>query len=775
MKPLQRLKLCSNEKRRENRSGMRLAQATLLAAAAAACALVSFHESAALAAEPAAASAAPVWRTDAAAPVSETLDLIGLVPGGRATAVKLTGANSTQYFDFGVRSDEFVSGAQLELDFTASPSLLPATSQINVFLNGELQGSSALTKETIGKPSHLSIPLNAKAVKGRNQLSIEFVGHYQIVCESESNKALWLDIAPTSRLTLQKQSLRLANDLAQLPLPFVDAAGGAQTVLPFVFAKAPSQETIKAAAIIAGHAGAIAAWRGASFPVYVNELPGEGHFVVFATNAEREAFLPELAAFEGPELLMLDAPGGLYEKMLVVGGRNEADLVKAAQALAASNQMLIGPRHKVKDDFKAPEPLEAYASPKWINTDYAVPLSQLMEYPEQLTARGTALPALHLEMRLAPDIYMTSASEANISLLYRFTKPEQGQSAQLRTLVNGYLADSENLSTEASRGAKSFALPLTEGPATVPGGKTAGLAAVNDIAFEAHYQASANEGSPENCRASTLASHQIQIEPSSMIEFSGMYHYAQLPEIALFTQGAFPFSKYADLSETVAVIEPGASATQLTTLFNAVGRIGAVTGVAPVHVSVAAPGEADKMKGKDILLAAALPSDVLDISQESADKITAALGTWFDAGKKGARSAAEATSGEAAADAAREQEFLSTGFAVIASTRSPVDSSRTVLALLSEGAHGAHVLNTRLARPTDLSEAAGGTVFLSEDNLTGFAPQSTYMVGDMPWLRRVWLSLADRPFVLVFLALAAAVVAGAGIFLYMRRWLRRRS
>ena len=97
------------------------------------------------------------------------------------------------------------------------------------------------------------------------------------------------------------------------------------------------------------------------------------------------------------------------------------------------------------------------------------------------------------------------------------------------------------------------------------------------------------------------------------------------------------------------------------------------------------------------------------------------------------------------------------------------------MALLSEGAAGAHVLNTRIANPGDLAQAAGGTVFLGEDSLTGFAPLSTYTVGDMPWFRRVWLSLADRPFILVLCALAAALAAGAGIFFYMRRWIRRRS
>ena len=64
---------------------------------------------------------APVWRTDATASVTESHDLIRLVPGGLATAVKLTGSMPTQYFDFGVRADEIVSKATLDLTFTPSP------------------------------------------------------------------------------------------------------------------------------------------------------------------------------------------------------------------------------------------------------------------------------------------------------------------------------------------------------------------------------------------------------------------------------------------------------------------------------------------------------------------------------------------------------------------------------------------------------------------------------------------------------------------------------
>ena len=94
---------------------------------------------------------------------------------------------------------------------------------------------------------------------------------------------------------------------------------------------------------------------------------------------------------------------------------------------------------------------------------------------------------------------------------------------------------------------------------------------------------------------------------------------------------------------------------------------------------------------------------------------------------------------------------------------------------MSAGARGAKLLNEGLSDRSKLQSAAGGTVFVTEQGVLGFKPTETWCSGNLPWYQRVWVSLANRPFLLVLFALIAAVAAGWGIFAGMRRYLRGRS
>lgn len=67
----------------------------------------------------------------------------------------LRGINPNGGVEFGMRSDEVVSKAMLNLEYTPSPSLLPVQSQLKVYLNDELMDVLPVTKEQLGKKTWL--------------------------------------------------------------------------------------------------------------------------------------------------------------------------------------------------------------------------------------------------------------------------------------------------------------------------------------------------------------------------------------------------------------------------------------------------------------------------------------------------------------------------------------------------------------------------------------------------------------------------------------------
>ncbi len=96
----------------------------------------------------------------------------------------LRGINPNGSIEFGMRSDEVVTKAMLNLEYTPSPSLLPVQSQLKVYLNDELMGVLPVTKEQLGKKTLAQMPINPLFITDFNRVRLEFVGHYQDVCEN---------------------------------------------------------------------------------------------------------------------------------------------------------------------------------------------------------------------------------------------------------------------------------------------------------------------------------------------------------------------------------------------------------------------------------------------------------------------------------------------------------------------------------------------------------------------------------------------------------------
>ncbi len=704
---------------------------------------------------PAATTPAPA---DAAALRHRDLALSAMTPGGGQFPVRLTGTEPAQYFDFALRRDEAAASAVLDLTLTASPALLPETSQVNIFLNGELQTTVQLKKELLGQRARAEVPLDVKLLKPQNQLMLQFVGHYQPVCENPANEALWLSIAPESRLRLATEQVKVANDLALFPAPFLDAAGDGDgpAVLPIVLPADPSRDVKEAAALFASLAGRLANWRGVELPVYYNEAPPERHFIAFASKASAPDFL-KTRATDSPAVTMADAPLSRTAKMLVVSGASDADLIRAVLALADKNRVLIG--ETLAAAGAHPEKAAPWTAPKWLPENRPVTLKELAQYPGQLTAKAQSEATVSLPLALAPDLWLTDKGNLTLNLAYRYTRPVNDADAQLRVTVNGVLAESVNAPASQSRAEVKTPLVTQTGPLASRASAAPALSSANTLNLTLAYTRHFAEGSLTNCRSASILPQQLEAEPGSTVTLQGAYHWATLPSLALFAAGGFPYTKYADLSETAIVAPQGISSGNLSALLTAVARAAQATGQAGLNLTLTENWQDAQLAGRDILTAGRLPADELaDFNEKAARTLTRHLIADLKSGQPLGQ----------AADAASPA-------AVIASFESPITSGRTVTALLTEGEAGARLLTRRLADPAALSELTGTLAVLTPDAVYAFDAADTYQAGNLPWYQRVWTAASGHPLWMSLAALLCALLAGTGVYRFMRRQVKGRS
>ena len=218
----------------------------------------------------------------------------------------------------------------------------------------------------------------------------------------------------------------------------------------------------------------------------------------------------------------------------------------------------------------------------------------------------------------------------------------------------------------------------------------------------------------------------------------------------LFTQSAYPYSVFADLSRTVAVIPKEAAADKVTTLLNTTARIAAVTGAVATQLTVVDRPKEDIVDDKDILLIGEMPITLPDFKKDNAETLQKAI--------------ADNLKGE---KLLQPEEVLFSpqgGVGAIVSLQSPFDSDRTVVALLSEGQAGSYLLNEKLKSPSSMATVSGAVAIINGQSIVDFKVGDSYTIGDLPWYHKIWETMSNYPLILVLCALVCAVLVGTGIF-----------
>jgi hypothetical protein len=696
---------------------------------------------------------------------------------GASRPIELKGVNSNAYLSLGVRLDEVVTKAKLHLNYTLSPALLPNISHLKIYLNDEVLATLPVTKENPAGPQKLDVDLDPRFFTDFNKLHLQFIGHYTNDCEFPLHSSLWANISNMSTLEMNLQSIALRNDLALLPAPFFDQRDNRLLSLPFVFATQPSLSSLRAAGGIASWFGALASYRGARFPTYLNRLP-ERYGVVFATNDERPEFLAKYPKVNAPTISLMQHPENPTGKLLLILGRNAADLQLAADALVLGKAVMTGTSISVKTLEYPPRRL-AYDAPNWLQSGRPIPLGQLVNSPADLQRQGQLLEPILINARLPADLFTWEVKGVPIDLKYRYTPPAEQGDANLRIEINDQFIEAiPLLSGTGTRDKNHLILPLLDdGSLREQSGVVIPafhLGSNNQLQFSFSIPFSDNG----RCKSSPQGDMRAAIDPDSTLDLSHLYHYAAMPNLAFFANSGFPFTKYADLAETAIVIPDQPNTFDMEAMFALLGHMGRSTGVPALHFKLIQTNSVQDAKNLDLLvIASGANKDLLASWGKSLPALLEEGSRTFTPLGKAMDMAYEwfGLNGNKTSKSGEGTILLGSGpLAAIIGFESPLSPSRSVIALTSNTPTALTSALDALNDGGKVQYIRGDLALIRGEGVESFRVNNVYYVGDLPWWRWIWFHLHHHPLFLTAIGVAIGLFVALLAFGALRKLATKR-
>ena len=282
-----------------------------------------------------------------------------------------------------------------------------------------------------------------------NALTIQFIGHYVMVCEDPANTTLWARVHRSTYLDIQGDLLPLADDLKHLPLPFLDPAVVQPLSLPVVFASTPSMKAIQAAGIVTSYFGMISESRPVRFPVHIGAIPAGQCHRDFRQRVQSARGPGHARSSTAPTVAMRTNPNDPFGKVLVIAGQDADQTIRAAQAVALHTDLLQGAQTTI-ETLNLPAQRAADDAPRWARTDQTV---ALWDYATADQLQGDGSAPLSVYFRLAPDLFYNERPNAILRLGYRYNSMPIGPISSMQVRVNNAFLGSVPLipGQEASR------------------------------------------------------------------------------------------------------------------------------------------------------------------------------------------------------------------------------------------------------------------------------------------------------------------------------------
>jgi cellulose synthase (UDP-forming) len=295
----------------------------------------------------------------------------------------------------------------------------------------------------------------------------------------------------------------------------------------------------------------------------------------------------------------------------------------------------------------------------------------------------------------------------------------------------------------------------------------------NSLSFDFTFQLLKKGG----CNDTTPINMQGAILRDTYLDLRGYPHYAPLPNLETFANAGFPFTRFADLSETTVVLPSSPTEQEIETFVTLMGHFGRQTGFPVLRVTVAGPealqagattdflvlGTGDDQPGFDKLnnnLPVALRSGQIQV-RDTQGFFAPLHHAWWKL-----HSDEHSESGDLTA--------AGTPDAVIEGVQSPYDpgGSRSVVAIHLRDASTFEPFMAAFLRVQQASDISGSVSVLHGTEFQSFRIGSeVYHVGVLPWWTRLTIWFMEVP----WLAAVVVMLLAFLLAIWTRQWLRSKA
>jgi len=713
--------------------------------------------------------------TNAPAPVISSIagatpQTFSLMHFGTTSVLRLLPWASIQGVNISVPSSRLVTGAHLVLSGAFSPQLVAMGGAITIRFNDQYVGTIIMDRSRALFDA-ISFDIDPVLFTKKNTLTFSLgssLSDHDMPALSQKMANIWAEIRGMSSLTLTTVPLPPQRHLNRLPAPLLDVHAVDPVVLPFVLPDNQSPAALRAAAIMAGWFGKLTDVRHVSFPVS-RYLPARGNSVAIAPVGLLPAGLLLPAPVNGPFVAEVANPKDSNGTVLVITGRTTEEVQEAARAVVFLPEALS---ENASQAVSAPEALarSPYDAPAFIPTNRVVRFGELVS-DAALTGHGYIPGTLSIPFRVLPDLY-TWRDKPFLS--------EVGINGPLETIVdldrshvdvslNGLYLRSYSwraptlLPLWVSRYFPSISA-LQQDRIKLP---VWGVYAQNQLDF--YFSGRPAENTQIAASGQDIT---VSIDPDSTLDFRRAYHFAVLPNLAMFANSAFPFTRLADLSETVICL-PDHPDTAVTTAFlDLMGTIGSYTWYPADKMTLI--GESALASGKTFPDQDVLVLGTLGLDRSYASLLTATPYT-LENGKlhfrqrtmlDGVRYFFTDLAGNAVSDTGtvKLQGALSlqSGGALIAA-QSPYASHRSLVMMLAGTPQGLDELVHAMRDPEKQRGIQGDLTVVNGSHVVASRNGISYTVGSLPFWVNIERIFREHPFLIIIAAAVAILLIGRSL------------